>query len=263
MSRTVDYRSVIGRLTDAIKELNGPHAAPKDPKKSAKRVAEERRRDAAKLLRALLRALEQNPAASAAAGAAAAAAAAAERSAGALRGSEATPEQQSLAFWAWMGEAERDGTPDPAEFYEYADAYGFDRRNAKTLYSIFYPSGEDGKCVVKRADLLYSVQGLLGALDAANAALATSQRERDAANTALEESQAALRKVAEWLARVLLGYPHIFPHHLNVYTALVASLMGETRINDNLHVLLNRVVSDGSGLRFKDFVSDTIIPQWF
>ncbi len=83
MSRTVDYSSVIGRLTDAIKELNQPHA--KDPTESAKRVAEERRQDAAKLLRALLRALEQNPAGSGAAGAAgASAAAAAERSAGAL-----------------------------------------------------------------------------------------------------------------------------------------------------------------------------------
>ena len=82
MSRTVDYRSVIGRLTDAIKELNQPHA--KDPTESAKRVAEERRRDAAKLLRALLRALEQKPVASGAAPAAGAAGA--EHGAGALRG---------------------------------------------------------------------------------------------------------------------------------------------------------------------------------
>ncbi len=154
---------------------------------------DERRRDAAKLLRALLRALEQKPVVSAAAGAsgasaAAGAAAAAERSAGALRGNEASPEQQqSLAFWALVGEAETNGPPDQGFFDEYADAYGFDRRNAKTLYSIFYPSDEDGKCVVNRADLLYSVQGLLGAL-------ATSQRERDAANTALATSQRELEE---------------------------------------------------------------------
>jgi hypothetical protein len=79
MSGTVDYPKVVDHLTDVIKELNRPCATPKDPKESAKRAAEERRRDAAKLLRALLRALEQKPAASGAA--------AAERSAGALRSS--------------------------------------------------------------------------------------------------------------------------------------------------------------------------------
>jgi hypothetical protein len=264
MSRTVDYRSVIGRLTDAIKELNRPHA--KDPTESAKRAMEERRRDAAKLLRALLRALEQKPVASGAAdaGSAAGAGAAAERSAGALRGSQATPEQQSLAFWAWVGEAETDGTPDPEEFYSYADSYGFDRRNAKTLYSIFYPSGEDGKCVVNRADLLYSVQGLLGALatsqrerdtadtalatsqrerDAANTALATSQRERDAANTALDESQAALRNVATWLAGPLLGYDvyngpdlsSLSCYERNKYDALIDILM--SGIHNGQHII--------------------------
>ncbi len=165
MSRTVDYRSVIGRLTDAIKELNRPHA--KDPEESAKRVAEERRRDATKLLRALLRALEQKPVASGAAGAAAAAAAAAaERSAGALRGSQALTQeqQQSLAFWAWVEEVETNGPPDQAEFYKLAESRGFDKTHAKTLYSIFYTSDGTGeRCVVNRADLLYSVRGLLSA----------------------------------------------------------------------------------------------------
>jgi hypothetical protein len=223
MSRTVDYRSVINRLTDAIKELNQPHAKDtKDPKESAKRAMDERRRDAAKLLRALLRALEQKPVASGAAAAAAgaAAAAAAERSAGALRGSEASPEQQSLAFWAWVREVETNGLPDPAEFYELAASGGFNKTHAKTLYDIFYPSDENGgKCVVNRADLLYSVQGLLGALDTANTALATSQ--------------ATLRNVATSLARLWLGHnvysgPQLSAlscYERNTYDALIDILM--------------------------------------
>ena len=52
----VNYPKVIDRLTDAIKELNQPCVAPAAP---AERTAEERKQDAAEVLRVLLHQLEQ------------------------------------------------------------------------------------------------------------------------------------------------------------------------------------------------------------
>jgi peptidylprolyl isomerase len=81
MSATVDYATVVDRLTDAIKELNQPCAG-----ETAVPISEEERRaelraDTAGLLKLLLSALEQ-PAGAGAGGALAPAAAAAEHGAG-------------------------------------------------------------------------------------------------------------------------------------------------------------------------------------
>ena len=67
MSGTVDYVKVVDLLTDTIKELNQPcvEAAPAVP---AERTAEERKQDAAAVLRELLHELEGGGAAGAAAG---------------------------------------------------------------------------------------------------------------------------------------------------------------------------------------------------
>ena len=65
----VNYPKVIDLLADTIKELNQPCVAPAAP---AERTAEERKRDAADVLRGLLHALEGGASAGAAAGAAAA-----------------------------------------------------------------------------------------------------------------------------------------------------------------------------------------------
>jgi hypothetical protein len=59
----VDYPKVVDLLTDTIKELNQPCVAPAVP---AERTAEERKKDAADVLRALLHELEGSGAAAAA-----------------------------------------------------------------------------------------------------------------------------------------------------------------------------------------------------
>ena len=60
MSGTVDYVKVVDHLTDVIKELNQPCVeAPAAPAVPAERTAEERKQDAAIVLRELLHALEQ------------------------------------------------------------------------------------------------------------------------------------------------------------------------------------------------------------
>ena len=56
MSGTVDYVKVVDHLTDVIKELNQPCVAA--PAATAERTAEERKQDAADVLRELLHELE-------------------------------------------------------------------------------------------------------------------------------------------------------------------------------------------------------------
>jgi hypothetical protein len=109
-----------------------------------------RRRDAASLMRTLLRALEQKPEPAGAANAADGAAAAE---------SPADAVAWSLAFWTAVENAEN-GPMDPDDFGAFVTK--FYARDQRTLHALCYPSDEnDGKCVVSRADLLYSLSGML------------------------------------------------------------------------------------------------------